>query len=159
MGSHGLSIDSVSQVEVVTADSQVRIVDSEHEPDLFRALRGGGNFGVAASIEFETHPLDVVLGGLLAHPLAAAGDVIDMFRRFTKDLPDEVTVQWGLVHAPDGSGMKLCALPLCHSGELSQAESDLAPLRQFGPPILDSCSRCHTRSSTLSSTMRSPGAL
>jgi hypothetical protein len=26
---------------------------------------------------------------------------------------------------------------LCHSGELGQAESDLAPLRQFGPPILD----------------------
>ena len=138
MGSHGLSIDNVSQVEVVTADGQVRIVDAEHEPDLFWALRGGGgNFGVAASIEFETHPLDIVLGGLLAHPLAAAGEVIDMFRQFTKDLPDEVTVFCGLVHAPDGSGMKLCALPMCHCGELGQAESDLAPLRQFGPPILD----------------------
>ena len=43
----------------------------------------------------------------------------------------------GLVHAPDGSGTKLCALPLCHSGDLAQAEADLAPLRQFGPPILD----------------------
>ena len=26
---------------------------------------------------------------------------------------------------------------MCHSGALGQAESDLAPLRQFGPPILD----------------------
>ena len=122
----------------MTADGEARLVDAESEPDLFWALRGGGgNFGVAASFEFETHPLDIVLGGLLAHPLAAAGDVIDMFRQFTKDLPDEATVFCGLVHAPDGSGTKLCALPLCHSGELGQAEADLAPLRQFGPPLLD----------------------
>ena len=73
MGKHGLAIDNVTQVEVVTADGQVRIVNADDEPDLFWALRGGGgNFGVAASFEFETHPLDIVLGGLLAHPLAAA---------------------------------------------------------------------------------------
>ena len=138
MGRHGLAIDNVTQIEVVTADGEARLVDAESDPDLFWALRGGGgNFGVAASFEFETHPLDMVLGGLLAHPLAAAGDVIDMYRQFTKDLPDEAAVFCGLVHAPDGSGTKLCALPLCHSGELGQAEADLAPLRQFGPPLLD----------------------
>ena len=60
-----------------------------------------------------------------------------MFRQFTKELPDEATVFCGLVHAPDGSGMKLCALPLCHAGRLAQAEADLAPLRAFGPPALD----------------------
>ena len=138
MGKHGLAIDNVTQVEVVTADGQARIVNADDEPDLFWALRGGGgNFGVAASFEFETHPLDVVLGGLLAHPLAAAPEVYDMFRQVTKDLPDEATVFCGLVHAPDGSGMKLCALALCHCGELSQAEVDLAPLRAFGPPAMD----------------------
>ena len=138
MGMHGLAIDNVTQVEVVTADGQVRIVNADDEPDLFWALRGGGgNFGVAASFEFETHPLDVILGGLLAHPLAAAAEVFDMFRQFTKELPDEATVFCGLVHAPDGSGMKLCALPLCHAGELAQAEADLAPLRAFGPPAMD----------------------
>jgi hypothetical protein len=138
MGEHGLSIDNVTQFEVVTADGEVRIVNAEHEPDLFWALRGGGgNFGVAVSIEFTTHPLDVILGGLLAHPLAAAPEVFDQFRQFTKDLPDEATVFCGLVHAPDGSGMKLCGLPLCHAGELGQAEADLAPLRQFGPPAMD----------------------
>jgi len=138
MGRHGLAIDNVRSIEVVTADGEVRFVDEESEPDLFWALRGGGgNFGVAASFEFETHPLDVVLGGLLAHPLAAARDVIGSFREFTKDLPDDATAFGALVHAPDGSGMQLCAIPLCHSGELPQAEADLAPLRQFGPPLLD----------------------
>jgi len=119
-------------------DGQARLVNEETEPDLFWALRGGGgNFGVAASFEFETHPLDVILGGLIAHPLDAAGEVMDQFRQFTKALPDEVTAFCGLVHAPDGSGAQLCAIPLCHSGDLAQAEADLAPLRQFGPPLLD----------------------
>ena len=86
MGQHGLAIDNVTRVEVVTADGQVRIVSVDDEPDLFWALRGGGgNFGVAASFEFETHPLDVILGGLVAHPLAAAPEVFDMYRQFTKD--------------------------------------------------------------------------
>ena len=90
MGKYGLSIDNVTQVEVVTADGQARLVDADNEPDLFWALRGGGgNFGVATSFEFETHPLDMILGGLVAHPLAAAGEVIETFGQFTKELPDE----------------------------------------------------------------------
>jgi FAD/FMN-containing dehydrogenase len=138
MGMYGLSIDNVRQIELVTADGQARLVNEETEPDLFWALRGGGgNFGVAASFEFETHPLDVILGGLIAHPLDAAAEVIDQFRQFTKALPDEATAFCGLVHAPDGSGAQLCAIPLCHCGDLAQAEADLAPLRQFGPPLLD----------------------
>ena len=79
-----------------------------------------------------------------------------MYRQFTKDLPDEVTVFCGLVHAPDGSGMKLCALALCHCGELGQAEADLsaaAGLRAARRWI--SCSRCLTRSSTRCSTTAS----
>ena len=138
MGQHGLAIDNVTQVELVTADGQVRMVNADNEPDLFWALRGGGgNFGVAASFEFQTHPLEMVLGGLVAHPLPAAPEVVDTYRQFTKELPDEASVFCGLVHAPDGSGMKLCVLVMCHAGELGQAESDLRPLREFGPPVLD----------------------
>ena len=73
----------------------------------------------------------------MAHPLAAAAEAFDQYRQFTKELPDEATVFCGLVHAPDGSGTKLVAYALCHCGDLTQAEADLAPLRQFGPPILD----------------------
>ena len=138
MGRHGLAIDNLTAVELVTADGRAQVVDAESDPELFWALRGGGgNFGVAASLEFETHPLDTVLGGLVAHPLDAAGDVIDMYRRFTQDVSDDATVFCGLVHAPDGSGTKLCGLPLCHAGPLDRAEAELRPLRDFGPPLLD----------------------
>jgi FAD/FMN-containing dehydrogenase len=137
-GKYGLSIDNLTAVEVVTPDGAVRVVDDDHEPDLFWALRGGGgNFGVAASFEFVTHPLDTILGGILAHPLAAAGDVIGRYRQFVTEQSDDATVYCGLTHAPDGSGMKLCAIPLCHAGTIAEAEAELRALRKFGPPAMD----------------------
>ncbi|HEY7969158.1 MAG TPA: FAD-binding protein, partial [Candidatus Limnocylindrales bacterium] len=42
----GLTIDSLLAAEIVTADGEIRLVDDEHDPDLFWAIRGGGgNFG------------------------------------------------------------------------------------------------------------------
>jgi hypothetical protein len=82
--------------------------------------------------------LDTVLGGILAHPVAAAPGVIDAFRSFTADAPDDVGVSCGLVHAPDGSGTKIVAVPLCHAGDDPQrAEDDISALRNIGPPIFD----------------------
>src|SRR4029453_17443808 len=86
VGKYGLSIDNVTAIEGAPPDGVVPLVDDDHEPDLFWALRGGGgNFGVAASFEFVTHPLDTILGGLLAHPLAAGGDVIVKNRKFVQE--------------------------------------------------------------------------
>ncbi len=138
MGRYGMAIDNLKAVELVTADGAVRMVDDEHAPDLFWALRGGGgNFGVAASLEFETHALDTVLGGILAHPLAAAGDVVARYRQFAAELSDDASVFCALTHAPDGSGTKLCGIPLCHAGAIAAAEAELRPLREFGPPAMD----------------------
>jgi FAD/FMN-containing dehydrogenase len=106
---------------------------------LFWAIRGGGgNFGVVTQFEFRTHPLASVVGGLLAHPLASGRAAIDTFRGFTATGPDELGLMCGLVHAPDGSGEKIIAMPLCHSGDdTERALVDLEPLRKFGPPVLD----------------------
>ena len=42
------------------------------------------------------------------------------------------------MHAPDGSGNKIIALPLCHAGDDPQkAEADIRAFRGFGPPVLD----------------------
>ena len=138
MGRYGMAVDNLESAEVVLADGQAVTASEAADPDLFWAIRGGGgNFGVAVSFEFRAHPLDRVLGGLVAHPVAAAGEVVDFYRQFTKSLPDELTTFCALVHAPDGSGTKLVAPLVCHCGEQDQAEADLAPLRQFGPPAMD----------------------
>jgi FAD/FMN-containing dehydrogenase len=134
-GVYGLAVDNLLSVELVTAAGDVLTVTDETDPDLFWALRGGGgNFGVATWFEYRLHPLREVFGGLIAHPFEDAGDVLGAFRDLSQ--PDELWVVAGLVHAPDGSGVKMAALVVCHVGSVDQAESDLRPLLDFGSPIL-----------------------
>jgi hypothetical protein len=138
MGKYGMAVDNLESAEVVLADGSVVTASENDDPDLFWAIRGGGgNFGVVTSFEYRTSPVDTIYGGIAAHPLAAAGDVFDFYRQFTKSLPDELTAFAGLVHAPDGSGMKIVATPVCHCGDMKQAEADVQPIREFGPPALD----------------------
>ena len=59
---HGLTVDWVAAIEILTVDNkghvELRRIDKDHEPDLFRACRGagGGNFGVVTGFLFERLP-------------------------------------------------------------------------------------------------------
>jgi FAD/FMN-containing dehydrogenase len=139
MGKHGLALDNLLSVELVTAEGNVVTASAEDKPDLFWALRGGGgNFGVAASFAFKLHPVGpMITGGLIAHPFARARDVLRFFRDVTASLPDELMVFAGLVHAPDGSGTKLAAMLFCHCGPLAAGEAAARPIKAFGTPLMD----------------------
>jgi FAD/FMN-containing dehydrogenase len=139
MGKYGLALDNLRSVELVTAEGRVLRASKDEQADLFWALRGGGgNFGVAASFEYQLHPVGpTITGGLVAHPFERARDVLRFFRDFTASLPDEMTVFGGLLHAPDGSGAKLAAMVTCHCGPLAAGEAATRPLKQFGPPVMD----------------------
>ena len=142
MGLHGLVVDNLLSIELITATGEVLHASVDSHPDLFWALRGGGgNFGVAASFEYRLHPLSEITGGLLAYSIESAGDVMRFYREFTQDAPDELTMHLVLAHAPDGSGLKLAAFAICHAGSPEDAERDLAPVRAFGEPLVDALGR------------------
>jgi len=137
MAKYGLAADNVTAVELVTAEGNIMEVNAESDPDLFWALRGGGgNFGIAASFEYRLHPLQLIVGGLIAHPIDAAGEMLRFYREAVASVSDDLTVFAGLVHAPDGSGMKLAALIVFHTGAPEQAERELAPFKEWGSPLL-----------------------
>src|SRR5262249_40595956 len=139
MGKHGLALDNLRSVELVTAEGKVLRASKNEEPDLFWAVRGGGgNFGVATSFEFELHPVGpTVSGGLIAHPFDHARDLLRFFCDCTASLSDEHTIFGGLIHAPDGSGTKLAAMVTCHCGSPAVGENAMRPLKQFGSPVID----------------------
>src|SRR5262249_8173346 len=81
MSKYALAADNVLSVELVNADGEILNVTESSHPDLFWALRGGGgNFGIAASIEYRLHPLQMITGGLIAHPIESAGDMLRFYR-------------------------------------------------------------------------------
>ena len=137
MAKYGLAADNVVSVELVTADAEILNVTAESHPDLFWALRGGGgNFGVAASFTYRLHELDTVVGGLIAHPIDAAPELLRFYRDAVESASDDLTVFAVLAHAPDGSGLPLCALVVFHTGTPEEAERELAPFKEWGSPLL-----------------------
>jgi FAD/FMN-containing dehydrogenase len=137
MAEHGLAADNLLAVELVTASGEVLDVDAVSHPDLFWALRGGGgNFGVATAFTYRLHQVGIVTGGLIAHPIEAAPELLRFYREAVADAPDELSVFAGLVHAPDGSGTKLAALVAFHDGDPEAAERDLTPFKGFGSPLM-----------------------
>jgi FAD/FMN-containing dehydrogenase len=143
MGRHGMAVDNLVSAEVVLASGAVVTASEETDPDLFWAIRGcGANFGVVTSFEYRAHPLVTVLGGPVLHPLAAAPELLAFYREFATDLPDELGTQAAFLHAPDGSGTKLCAIAVCHAGDdPDRAEADVRPLRELGTPAADMVQR------------------
>jgi len=137
MAKYGLAADNLRGVELVTAAGEVLAVDAASHPDLYWALRGGGgNFGVATSFTYRVHPVGDVTGGLIAHPIEAAPELLRFYRDAVADASDDLTVFAGLVHAPDGSGAKLAALVVFHAGDPDAAERELAPFKAFGSPLV-----------------------
>jgi FAD/FMN-containing dehydrogenase len=139
MGKHALALDNLLSVDVVLADGKFVTANLDEHSDLFWALRGGGgNFGVAASMEYRLHSVGpLVTGGLVAYPFSEAWDVLRYYRDVTASLPDELTVFGGLLHAPDASGTKLVAIVVCHCGSLVDGEKAVQPIKSFGSPAMD----------------------
>jgi FAD/FMN-containing dehydrogenase len=137
MAKHGLAADNLVAAEVVTADGEILNVDADSHPDLFWALRGGGgNFGVVTSFTYRLYPLETVTGGLIAHPIDAGADLLRFYRDAVASCPDDLTVFAALVHAPDGSGTKLAAMVVFHTGDPETAERELEPFKTWGSPLM-----------------------
>jgi hypothetical protein len=135
-GKHGLTLDNLLAADVVTADGQLLRASADEHADLFWALRGAGaNFGVVTSFDYRLHPVGTVLGGMVAHPLDRAADVLRFYRAFAANQPDELTTYAGLLSMPDGT--PIIALVTCYAGALDEGERILAPLRRFGTPLAD----------------------
>ena len=136
MRKYGLSIDNLLSVDIVTADGQLLKASRTENAELFWGIRGGGgNFGVVTSFEYQLHPVDNVIGGLVIHPLSSAKDVLKFYREFTSKAPDELTVFSALLTSPEGDAA--VALVPCYCGDLEQGQRELKPLKEFGPPVAD----------------------
>ena len=143
---HGLSIDNLLSVDVVTADGQLRRADPHHNEDLFWAIRGGGgNFGVVTSFEFQLHPVGPqVWFSAPIYPLERAPEVMATFRDTLQSAPDELMglgVYWS---APEISevpkqfhGTPVVILLGCYTGPFENGEKAIAPLRKIGTPLAD----------------------
>jgi FAD/FMN-containing dehydrogenase len=140
-GRFGLACDNLLSADVVTADGQLVHASEQENADLFWGLRGGGgNFGIATSLEYQLHHVGpIVVSGPVFHPAAKAREVLKFYREFSASEPDELTTYAGLLTGPDGSA--LVGIVPCYSGSPEQGEKAVERLRAFGPPAVDMVGR------------------
>jgi FAD/FMN-containing dehydrogenase len=131
---HGLTIDNLLAVELVTADGRIVRASEDEQPELFWGLRGAGaNFGIATSFEFRLHPLEhAITYGTVVHPLERARELAALWRELAENGPDELFLSFGATNEDEAY------LTVLHSGPPDRAERDLAVVRAFGPPASDS---------------------
>jgi FAD/FMN-containing dehydrogenase len=146
MRRHGLTVDNLVAVDLVTAEGERRRVDADTEPELLGGLRGGGgNFGIATAFTYRLHPVGpIVLGGPVFWRLDDASQVLRFLRDFAPEAPDELGITMAMMLAPPVPflppaqvGRPVLGLVLVWAGDLGDGERATAPLRGLGSPVAE----------------------
>jgi FAD/FMN-containing dehydrogenase len=139
----GLSANSVSAVEVATADGRLVRADRDSEPDLFWAVRGGGgNFGVVTAVELDLFETPALYAGAMFWPVERAGEVLQSWREWIETVPDEVTSLGRILHLPPIPdipeplrGNSFVVVEAVFTGTESEGAALVAPLRELDPTM------------------------
>ncbi len=140
---HGLAANSVTAVQIVTADGRVVVADAHHDADLFWAVRGGGgSFGIVTAIELALHPVEELYAGMLAFPVQRAAEVLRAWREWVRTVPDEATSVGRILHFPPLEdipaplrGQSFVIVEMAYLGDEASGSELLAPLRALGPAM------------------------
>ena len=140
---HGLAIDSLRSVEVVTADGRIVNASPDENQDLFWAIRGGGgNFGIVTRFTYRLHEVGMTYGGGLILPASRA--VIRGLMDYAAQAPRELSIIAFVLLAPplpfipaDRVGELSVLVTLVYSGDPTKGAEVVAPIRALAEPIAD----------------------
>ena len=141
----GLSIDNLLAVDIILADGRLVTASAEENVDLFWGVRGGGgNFGVVTSFLFRLHPISTVHAGPMLWPLNQATEVMQWYREFITQAPEDMNGFFAFLVIPPGPpfpehlhNQTMCGIVWCYTGRQEQVEAAFKPIRSFRPPALD----------------------
>lgn len=134
---HGLTIDRLTAVELVTADGAVRRVDAENDPDLFWAVRGAGaNFGVVTSVEATASPVGDIVLGQFAYDASDTEAFLQAWGSTAEAAPREVTAFLTTGPGRGGQGPAAQAMVVYAGQDTDAAVQALEPFLHVGP-VLD----------------------
>jgi FAD/FMN-containing dehydrogenase len=140
---HGLTIDALQAVEIVTADGRQVTASEDSHPDLFWAVRGGGgNFGVVTRFQFKLFPVGEVLGGALFLP--ATKTTLQALAPIAAAAPEELSTISFLMHIPPAPfvpaeliGAPSLVVMFVWAGDAQEGQAALAPFRAAAQPLID----------------------
>jgi FAD/FMN-containing dehydrogenase len=145
---HGLSVDKLRSIDLVTAEGEFVKASEDENSDLFWGLRGGGgNFGIATEFEFDLVPVGpTILAGPVFWAMEDSPQVLRFYRDWVADAPDDLMTI--VIHrkAPplpivpqELHGKPVVMVVVCWAGDVEEGEKFVKPLKEFGSPVADVC--------------------
>ena len=142
---HGLTCNTITEAEVVTADGEQVRANADENTELFWALRGGGgDFGVVTALELELFPIETVYAGSLMFPAAHGVDLVPAYLDWLRTVPDELTSGIRFLYLPPIPevpeplrGVPIVDVTGAFIGDAAEGAALLDPLRSLADPIID----------------------
>ena len=142
---YGMAIDRVRAIEVVTGDGVLRRVTPTADPELFFGLRGGkGMLGIVTAIEFDLVHQPEFYGGSLWFDGEHAATVVERWRDWSAQLPEEATTSFALFQLPTMPGVPTelaerltLSVRYVWTGDAAEGERWFATMRESAPVLLD----------------------
>jgi UDP-N-acetylenolpyruvoylglucosamine reductase len=98
---YGLARDSVREIELVTADGEIRHASAAENPDLFWAMRSSrGGLGIVTALTLNLVPVASLYGGSLTYAGELATEALRFFRDWSQTVPDELTSKFSIFKYP-----------------------------------------------------------
>jgi FAD/FMN-containing dehydrogenase len=146
MRKHGLTIDRLTEVELITAEGELVRASEDENADLFWGVRGGGgNFGIVTEFEFRLAQVDpILLAGPVFWPIEDSPRLLRFYRDWIAEAPDDLMTI--VVHRkapplpfvpPELHGELVVGVVCCYAGPVEEGERVVRPLRRFASPVLD----------------------
>jgi FAD/FMN-containing dehydrogenase len=148
MRKHGLSVDKLRRVDVVTAEGELVKASPEENEDLFWGMCGAGaNFGIVTEFEFDLVPVGpTILAGPIFWKIDDSAEVLRFYRDWVADAPDDLMTI--VVHrkapplpfVPEELHGELVAMVIpCWIGDFDEGEKFIRPMKEFGNAVADVC--------------------
>jgi hypothetical protein len=142
---YGFACNRARAIELVTADGEARTVDSDNDPDLFWALRGGGGgYAIVTALHLDLVPIPDVYAGALLYPADLGAEAVRAYRDWAEGVSDDVTSVVRFLRPPDMPDVPeplrdtpLLTISAACIGDQAQGEATIAPLREIGEAIMD----------------------
>lgn len=144
----GSTVDFLHEVEIVTADGEIRRVSDRNEPELFWALKGAGhNFGIATEFVFRYVDIPGLATVRIAlYPAHERKAILQQFRDGAPAMPDNVGTYVRLYRCPEywsqvpreHRGKQIISVATVTYGDPSAEEALTAPMYAAGTPIYTS---------------------
>jgi FAD/FMN-containing dehydrogenase len=134
---YGFGVDTVLELELVTADGTVVRASANENPDLFWAMRGAGaNFGVVTAMRLQLFPApERAVGGFVTF---GEEDVPAVTRHLWHSMQhgSEHCYPMAKYHLDAEGRMRVAVIP-GHVGPAEVAEREVEALRSCGTPVSD----------------------